>query len=169
SGDATARAAPRHDRGFRCESAFENLVPANEFPVLADQESLDPPDEPTLELGFVLQVLASDDLLGDRARFPARLRYLIPSYMDVGPREEVDDFGEYVLEERERGVVRTEDVLVHAPRRAHLEWTRSAAELGVCRERRLRVSRHFDLRDNRYVSLFRVLNDVADLVLGEES
>ena len=101
---------PRHDItvGVRRESAFENLIPADELAALGVEELLDALDEISLQRVFVLHAELLHARLDPGRRLPLIFHRLIATDVDVFARKELHDFGEHVLEEREGGVIDVE-------------------------------------------------------------
>ena len=167
--DPPTDAAPTHHRGAGCESALEDLVPPDESAPARGEPGVDPSDEPALQLMFVLEPFARDDLLRHRARLPSDLRCLVPPDVDQPRGEEREHLGQHVLQELERPLARAEDVVGDAPDGEDLEWSRGAGELGVGGDGRERVARHLDLGDHGHVARRRVGDDLAHLVLRVEA
>ena len=101
SRNAAFNPSPRHHRGFRCQSAFKDLVPPDDFPVFRYNEFFDPLDEIALQLLLILQSFSFDACLAFRAALPVRFVGLVAANVDILRREQCDHFGKHILHERE--------------------------------------------------------------------
>src|SRR5699024_12297764 len=91
-----------------------------------------------------------------------------PTRVDVGGGEKLYAFGEYVLVEHQHVVGDVEDLVEDRPAGADGVLS-DLVELGVGVDRRLGVAGHVDLGHHGDVSCARVGDDLADVVLGEET
>ena len=95
------------------------------------QEVIDLAGKPTLHLRFIFQAELTDSLLHARAGAPLRLVGFVAADVDVCARKQIHHFGEDIFHEADRRVFRVENVLMHAPDRAHLQRLIDVAQLGV--------------------------------------
>ena len=133
--NAAFGAAPRHDGGFRRQSAFQDLVPADELVSVRGEESLDAADKVTLQFMIVLEAFACLRRGALSAHGPPGLGGFVSADMNVRSREQLHHFREHTLQEGEDGVLRAIDVVEHTPGHGRLERTTGAGKLGIGRER----------------------------------
>src|SRR5690349_9541244 len=115
---------------------------------------LEPSDEPRLQLLFVLKTKFAHPLLRARVSTPAYFRAFVATDSDMRGGEQLYDFIEHVLEELDRRVLDTEDVLADPPSRPHAALAdtpdgqlRIGCDGGAC------MAWRFDLRNDGNVTL----------------
>jgi len=167
--DAALHAAPRHHGRARRQAAFENFIPADQLALVLIEKRFDAAQKITLHCMFVLHAFALHQILHEGAFLPAPGRRLVAAEMDIAAGEQRDHFAQYAFEKLERRFVRAEHVVFDAPDSRDFERAGRTGEFRVCRERRLGMSRHFDLRQDRHLPLRGVGDDFAHLRLRVET
>ena len=148
-GDGAVDAAPRHDGRVGRNAALEDFIPADDAAAFRLDELGHALDEVALQVMRVGDAELLHARLDARRLLPLRLDRFVAADVDVLAGEDVDDFGQHVFEELERGLLDVEEILVHAPVGGHfLEWrSRCNAQLRIRDDGRAGVARHFDFRD----------------------
>src|SRR5688572_22684896 len=81
--DTSLCASPRHNSGIWCESAFEDLIPANDLFAFRIEIRFDALNEITLQLVLIGQVFIRHQLLAIGTGFPSCLWAFISTDVDV--------------------------------------------------------------------------------------
>ena len=97
--DAARSPVPGHDGGIRSQTAFQNLVPADDALSVLGCKTLHPPDHIALQLFLGLQALGLHPGLAVRARFPVPLTGLVPAYVDIIAGEQLKNFRKHRFQE----------------------------------------------------------------------
>ncbi len=167
--EAAFGAAPGHHRGLRRQTALKDLVPTDQPPVVLFQEGLQAFDDVALHFHLITGAQLAHARLHPRGGFPLVLDRFVAAHVYVLGREQRDDLFQHVLEKREGAVFGVEQVREHAPFAQRLERRVEGAKLGIGRDRRGRVARDVDLRNDLDVALSRIRDHLADLVLRIEA
>src|SRR5699024_6659456 len=114
-GDTPFFPAPGHHGRPRGESSFEDLVPADQTTATRGQVRVELADEPALQFVLVGQPLLLDPFLGGVTVLPLGLGAFVPTHVDVGAGEQLDDFVEDVLVELQDVVGDAEDLVEDPP------------------------------------------------------
>lgn len=170
-GSDTARtAAPGGDRGTLGQSAFEDLVPADQPPPAVGEPAVEVPDEPALQLLLARQRQLGDPLLGGGGRLPLVLGAFVAPDVHERRGEEREDLVEHLLVEPQGVVGGRQYVGVDAPGVPDLQGGGvddvGVAELRVRGDGGLRMPGNVDLRDDGDMPLGGIGDDLADVVLG---
>src|SRR5262249_45216990 len=132
SSHSSRDAPPRHDSRSRRQPAFENLIPADQTPRVSRKKRVHLPDEPALHLVFITESQLFVVSLSSLARPPLGLVRLVSTDVDITTRKELHDFGEHILHEMDRRLLRVQNVLVDAPRLADLQFLVCVPQLWIC-------------------------------------
>ena len=164
SGNSTIHAPPTHHRGFGCQSAFQNFIPANDastvnsiarfgidIPARILQILFDALYEVALQFMLVFEAIVFHALLAFGTVFPAFFRTFIATDVDVGRvGESAHRFLQNVLQKGEGGFVSGAKYIVeHPPTFCHFKRSACATQFGVSGERRECMSGHFNFGDHR--------------------
>src|SRR5687768_13484517 len=114
---------------------------------------------------LILQAQLADPRLNLRAGLPLVFDGLVAAHVNELTRKQFEHLGQHILKKENRLLVRVEYVGVDAPTRPDIELFARDAELRIRRNRRLSVAGHLDFRDDGDVSLTRVFDNFADLIL----
>ena len=174
--NATGFPSPRHHRGVRSQTAFQDFIPANHAASVLGEELLGFVYHVALQILF-LRVLAValdaqrlDTCLTLRTSLPLHLRTFVATHMDVFRREDVDDFRQHILDEPDGLVVtRTKHVVGNTPHAPHFIRTARTSQFRISRQRRLHVTRKVDFRNDRDIAFRRVSHDFPGLFLRIET
>ena len=169
---APFHAAPAHDRGTLVDVALHQLVPADEFPPMGVKESLHALGEIPLQtclrllVTIVFQAQVLDALLATRTFLPPHLRSLVAADMNVFRRENLHQFRQHTLHERERLLLAgTQDIVEDAPMALHLVRTTRASQFRISLQRAKHVARHVDLGNHRDKPLLRIAHNLLQFLL----
>ena len=94
---------------------------------------------------------------------------LVAADVDPRTRKERQHFVEDVFHERDGRFVCVQQIGRHAPERPRFNGVARAAELGVRGDHGLRMSRHFNFRNDRHESISRIRDDLSHIVLPVKS
>src|SRR5688572_24952238 len=161
------RAAPGHDASSRRNAAFQDFVPAYQPATVPGEESTDARHEPSLQCRLVPEAELAYARLYPRGVLPAVLDCFVAADVDEFTWEQLDYLAEHVLYECKCRFLGVEQPVVYAPV-GRDGWSAAGAQPRVTCNRRLRVSRHLDFRDDRHVTRCRVGDEVAHLRLRVE-
>ena len=174
--DTAAFTTPGHDCRVRSQTAFQRFVPTDHLTAVGVQELFGFMNHVALQtflLGMLLvrfQAQGLDACLTLRTGFPLHLRTLVTPYVDVFRRENLDDFGQYVLDELDGLVVSgTQYVVRNAPLGPYLIRTAGTTQFRISGQCSLHVSRQVDFRNDGNVAVCRILYDFLGLFLGIET
>ena len=174
--DAAFLAAPRHHRGTRRESTFENFVPTDDatsflrkvFARVTDYIALQ-----TLFGGvstFGLQVFLADKGLTLRTLLPTFLGAFVAADVNVGRGEDICHLIEHVVDEFVGfRVAGTKHIVRNAPVLAHLVGPSGASKFGVGGQSGDHVTGQVDFGDYRDVTFGSVAHNVATFLLSVKS
>src|SRR5687767_2844333 len=81
--DASFFSPPAHDGSVWCETAFEDLIPADDLPAFAVQVFFHALDKITLQGVLIFQSFGLHPFLATRAHFPLLFRTFISANVDV--------------------------------------------------------------------------------------
>src|SRR5688572_5560285 len=114
-GECSVDPAPGHHRGIGCETAFEDLIPADQPPPVRGEKAPNALHEVALQRVLVRDSALAHPLLHLRRALPLILHGLVAADVDILARKELHHLAEDVLEEDEGRVLDVEQVWVDAP------------------------------------------------------
>lgn len=130
--DAACSATPRHDGGALRDTAFEDLVPADQVTAVFVKPFLYAKHEVALQLVFILQTFVLDTFLTGGADFPAFCRTLVATHMDVLRGEKFDHLLENILQKFERRLLAgAKDLRKNSPMCSHFISLTDASQIGI--------------------------------------
>ena len=150
--------SPAHHPGTRCQSTFQNLIPAQQLTAFGRNEFLHSSDGITLQFKFIFQVVVFDPLLAFAAGFPVCLSCFVATDMDIGGREDGHHFSDHILHENKGGVVAQTKLTLAF-------FGPNTTELWVCGNDLFGVAGHFNFRDDGDASFLGIGNQVFGIRL----
>ena len=122
-----------------------------------------------LEIARTFQAELFDASLCGWAAVPLRDTDFVAAEVDVFRREEIEDLGENILVESDRGLFGVERIAVDAPGGPDFDRFSGVPEVGVGGNRGSGMTGEFDLGDDVDEVVGGVLDDLADVGLGVEA
>ncbi len=162
-------ASPAHYQGIGCKTAFQYLVPANNFPAFAVYEFFHALYKIALQFVFVFQTFLTHQLLAYAVFLPPYLTAFVATNMYHLAWEQFYHFGQYIFQEFERGFCRCKHIVlfsVQSPCHGHFGfYIGCCAEFRISSQCRHAVAGHFNFGQHGNVSVCCVSHNLLYLFL----
>ena len=150
---------PGHYRSVIRKTAFQNLVPSDEFLAIGIDDLFHPADAVTLQLINIFQLLVRNPFLAERTHFPVGFFCFISANVHILGGEQIHHFLQHFFKECENLFLSQADDIVD------LVLAR-AEKLGMHVQEGHVVSGDFDFRDDLDLAFCSISNHFTQLILG---